>query len=100
MQQLVNRQILFLLVKAYNRSITDFYYFPDVILLDKQRLEKEDFELLLSGGYIHLYKHDSFGRYYKLSAKAEELLYTTVVLKTAKRKKIPIPARQAFLHFT
>ena len=100
MQQLVSKQVLHLLVKAYNRPIQDYFYFPEVILLDKQRMEKEDFELLLSEGFLKEYKYDSFGRFYRLSKKAEDLLYAEVVSKAAKKKQPPIPARQAFLHFT
>ncbi len=99
MQQLENKYLLALLVKAYNRPIKDYFYFPEVILLDKGRMEKEDFDFLLAEGFLKEYKHDSFGRFYKLSKKAEDLLYTALVVKNAKKKQLSIPARQAYLHF-
>lgn len=82
-----NRQLLSLLVKAYNTSIQDFYYFPDVILVGEQRMERDDFDLLRSGGYILEFRHDSFGRFYRLSQKAEHLLYQLIVSRSPARKK-------------
>ena len=95
-----NRALLRLLVKAYNSSILDFYYFPDVIFVGRQRMEREEFLYLLTEEYITLFKHDSFGRYYTLSKKAEDLLYASVVLKAAhRRKKELLPVQQGQLCF-
>jgi hypothetical protein len=94
MHQQDNRTLLRLLVKAYNSAILDFYYFPDVIFAGRQRIERDEFLQLQTEGYLTLYKHDSFGRYYTLSKKAEDLLYTSVVLKTAHRRKKEMPPEQ------
>lgn len=100
MQQLANRQLVRLLVQAYNSSIKDFYYFPDVIYVEDQRMEREDFLLLLSEGYIERYKYDSFGRFYRLSKKAEDFLYQIFVLRSSKRRKHSLmPSNQATLYF-
>ena len=82
-----DRQLHSLLVKAYNASIQDFYYFPEVILAGEQKIERTDFEMLLCGGYIVQFKHDSFGRFYKLSEKSEHLLRQMIVTRSHARKK-------------
>jgi hypothetical protein len=89
-----NRALLRLLVKAYNSSILDFYYFPDVIFVGRQRIERQEFLYLLTEEYITLYKHDSFGRYYTLSKKAEDLLYASIILKAPHRRKKEMTAEQ------
>ena len=94
-----NRPLLSLLVKAYNASIQDYYYFPDVIIAGEQRMEREDFDLLLSGGFIEEYKHDSFGRFYRLSQEAEHLLYQLIIARShAKKRKPPKREPEVCLH--
>jgi hypothetical protein len=70
MHQPENRTVLRLLVKAYNCAITDYFYFPEVIYAGTQKVERTDFEFLLSEGLIQLSKFDSFGRYYRLHKAA------------------------------
>jgi hypothetical protein len=95
----INKQVLHLLVRAYNRPILDFYYFPDLILIGEQRLEEEEFLFLLSEAYIEKYKYDSFGRFYKLSKKAEQMLYTALVLKGTRKKRPSVSPVQGCFFF-
>jgi hypothetical protein len=97
--QLPTKQLLSLLVHAYNNSIKDFYYFPEVVFIGEQRVSKEEFDILWSEGYLEQYQHDSFGRFYKLSKKAEDCIHESVVVKASKKKKYVIPASQGQLHF-
>ena len=72
----VNQELLHVLVSLYNESIQTYYYFPDVILCGRQRMERECFEALLAGDFIVAYKADSFGKYFRLSKKGEQFLLT------------------------
>ncbi len=102
MNQLTFKQQLALLVRVYNCSIQDFFYFPDVIIFGKQRMEKEEFLFLLSEGYIAAYKVDSFGKFYRLTKKADEFIHHTIYTKPViTRPRIKIPVVQgcfSFLH--
>ena len=82
-----NKRILSLLVHAYNNPIKDFYYFPEVIFIGEQKALREDFDLLLSESFIEEYDHDSFGRFYRLSKKAESYIYEAIVLRKHFRKR-------------
>lgn len=99
MARLSHKKLLHILVQAYNSSIKDYYYFPDVIHAGSQRIEKDDFLFLWSEGYLELYRHDTFGRFYRLSEKAEQLLYRKIIARSHKRKAQPLPALQGYLHF-
>jgi hypothetical protein len=66
--------LLQLLVSVYNQSIQTYFYFPEVIICGRQRLEREDFDRLLAEDMVQPYKADSFGRWYRLSKKGEDLL--------------------------
>ena len=81
------RQLLSLLVKVYNTCIQDFYYFPEVIVVGRQRITGEEFSLLLEGGWIELFRFDSFGRFYRLSALGKEFLYAETVNRPLPKKK-------------
>jgi hypothetical protein len=69
-----SQRLLQLLVRVINQSIQSYYYFPEVIICGNHRLEKDEFEFLLSEGYIESYYSDSFGKLYRTSAKAERTL--------------------------
>lgn len=102
MHQPENRYLLSLLVKAYNRPILDYYYFPEVIYVGRQKMDREDFEYLLAEGLIGEYKHDAFGRFYTLTKKAEELLFLNIAAKAARKKRpsISVPTVQGRLCFS
>lgn len=99
MRQPDNKYLLCLLVKTYNRAITDYYYFPEIIYAGAQKIERADFELLLSEGLISLSKFDSFGRYYRLSKKGDQLLQQYFI-KPIKKKPVPVPLTQGCLYFS
>ena len=90
MHQAPDKQLLSLLVHAYNNFIKDFYYFPDVIFIGEQKISKEEFDLLLSKAFIEEYHHDSFGRFYKLSQKGEYFIYEMLILKRPHKKRKPV----------
>jgi len=98
MHQPENRYVLNLLVKVYNCAITDYFYFPDVIYAGNQKIERADFELLVSEKLIALSKFDSFGRYYTLSKKGDHLLHQHFS-KPVKKKPVSVPLTQGCLYF-
>lgn len=69
--------ILRLLVSVYNQSIQTYHHFPEVILCGRQRLDTEEFALLLANGFLMATTADSFGRNYRLSKKGEAYLFET-----------------------
>jgi hypothetical protein len=93
-----NKHLLCVLVKAYNCSITDYFYFPEVIYAGDQKLDRADFEALVSDRLITLTKYDSFGRYYQLSKKGERLLQQQLS-RPVKRKPAVVPLTQGCLYF-
>jgi hypothetical protein len=99
MLQPENKHLLGLLVKVYNGSITDYYYFPEVIFAGTQKIERADFEMLLAEKLLTLCKYDSFGRYYVLSKKGETVLHQQLAVKHH-RKKTAVPINQGCLYFT
>ena len=80
----VNQELLHLLIKVYNQAIQYYYRFPDVIICGNRRLEKEEFDLLLSEGYIVSYYTDSFGKLYRLSKKGERFLHENLGKRKSK----------------
>lgn len=74
----VNWPLLQLLVKVYNQTVQSYHYFPDVIICGRQRLEKVEFDTLVYEGFLEPYYADSFGRFYRLSAKAHQLLHQSL----------------------
>ena len=92
------KRVLALLVKVYNQSITDYFYFPDIIYAGNQKMERGDFDYLLAEGFIALSKFDSFGCYYALSKKGDHKLQRRY-LRTAKKKTAPVPLIQGCLYF-
>jgi hypothetical protein len=68
------QQLLLLLIRVYNQSIQYYYYFPEVVICGNHRLEKLEFDFLLSEGLIIPFHTDSFGKLYRLSKKAESFL--------------------------
>lgn len=99
MQPPVNAPMLALLLKAYNKEIKDFYYFPDIVLIGRLRIEPQELQQLLAEGYLLQTAHDSFGRCYRLSAKAEIVLFTQLKKKSAARQKKLTASSQPSLHF-
>lgn len=100
MNQLTLKETIALLVKASNCSIQDYYYFPDVIFIGKQQIEREKFNFLLSEGFISEYKWDSFGKFYKITKKGENFIYTTLPSKpVTKRKRITTSFKQGCFSF-
>lgn len=70
----VNQELLHVLVSLYNQSIQTYYYFPEVILCGRQRIDRECFDALVAADFITVYKADSFGQYYRLNKKGEQFL--------------------------
>lgn len=100
MRQPENKQLLSLLVRLYNCSIKDFYYFPEIIFAGNQKIERADFELLLTEDFIHISKYDSFGRYYALSKRGEMVLHQQLAAKNHRKKTAPVPLVQGCLYFS
>ena len=100
MQQPESNHVLQLLVKVYNRTITDYYYFPEIIFAGAQKIERADFDFLLAEGYIHKQKFDSFGRYFVLSKKGETAMHHQLSLKHHRRKTTAVPLNQGCLYFS
>lgn len=100
MNQQAIKEIIALLVRASNCPIQDYYYFPDVIFIGKEKIDKEKFTLLLTEELIAVYKKDSFGRYYNLTKKGEDFIYTRLPQKQpVKRKRIETIYNQGCLSF-
>lgn len=99
MHQPDNKQLLSLLVKVYNSLITDYYYFPEIIFAGAKKIEREDFDLLFSEGFIQICKHDSFGRYYTHTKKCETALHQQLAAKQH-RRKTTVPLIQGCLYFS
>jgi len=94
-----SQRLLQLLVRVINQSIQSYYYFPEVIICGQHRLEKEEFELLLSEGCIEPYYSDSFGKLYRTSAKAERVLQHNVCKRRHKLSPQRGPMVQTSLPF-
>ena len=92
------KYVLPLLVKVYNQTITDYFYFPEIIYAGPQKIERADFELLLSEGLISFTKFDSFGRYYQLSKRGQDLLHQHST-RQQRRKAPAVPLIQGCLYF-
>ena len=93
-----NTNLLRLLVKIYNCTITDFFYFPEVIYAGAQKIERTEFDYLLSQNLIALSKFDSFGRYYTLSKKGDRLL-RQLQHKCPRKKPFAVPLTQGCFYF-
>jgi hypothetical protein len=85
MQNKRDKELFSLLVRVYNNSIQCYFHFPDVIIYGNHRLERQEFEQLLSGNYIAPCYADSFGKIFRLTKKAEILLH----LQRNKKKRRP-----------
>lgn len=94
MNELTIKQTIALLVRVYNYSIQVFYFFPDVIIVGSQKMDRADFNFLCSQEYIAEVKADSFGKYYKLSSKAEDYIYQTVSKHFANKRRVKAAANQ------
>ncbi len=88
MRPLEKSELIQVLVKAYNTTLTDYYYFPEVVFAGRQRIDKEAFDFIRAEGYIKELRRDSFGRFYTLTKKAvTEIQAATSARPQAKRKK-------------
>lgn len=85
--------LLRLLVRVYNQTIQCYYYFPDVIICGDHRLEREEFELLLTRGCVEPFFSDSFGKLYHTTKKAEQILLASL----GKRRQKSAPPEQRIL---
>jgi hypothetical protein len=95
-----NNSLFRLLVIVHNRSIRNYFYFPEVILADQQRIDRSDFNYLVQEGFIEEYGHDSFGRFYKTSTKAESTIHMLAgARQVTKKKKTKPSGRQGCLSF-
>lgn len=72
----VDASLLALLLATYNKEVKDFYYFPDVVLAGRMRLEPEAMQRLVQEGWLQVTRADTFGRYYKHTRQTEQLLMT------------------------
>lgn len=98
MHQPENKPLLQLLVKAYNCTITDYFYFPEIVYAGTQKIERADLHFLLSEGLIRLSRFDSFGRYYTLSKKGDCLL-RQFYNKSIKKRPTAVPLTQGCFYF-
>lgn len=57
-----------------NHVVETYRYFPDVALSGGCFIEKEDFDYLLTEGYLQEMREDSFGKSLELSSRALEVL--------------------------
>lgn len=99
MPRLEHTALLALLLKAYNRPVMDYHYFPDIVLIGKTRIEREELQMLLSEGYLQQTHRDNFGRFYALTEKAKLLLHQSLKAGRKGRKKLPAPPVQSNLLF-
>ena len=100
MPQQDSPSLLALLLKAYNRPVMDFYHFPEVVLIGRQRIEPEEFFQLISEGLLQQTHRDNFGRFYSLTDKAKALLHQSLQQGRGKaRKKQLVPAGQGSFLF-
>lgn len=97
MQPPVNAPMLALLLKAYNKEVKDFYYFPDIVLIGRMRIEPTELQQLLGEGFLMQTCSDSFGRCYRLSAKAELVLFAQLKKKNPARQRKNIRGQQPAL---
>jgi hypothetical protein len=95
----VDPALLQLLVSIYNQSIQTYFYFPEVIICGRQRLEREDVERLLALHFLQPYKTDSFGRWYRLSKRGEAFLLQSLFRRRQKTAVSDFPVVQHKLPF-
>lgn len=74
-----------LLVRVYNHTIQCYRYFPEVIICGDGRLEPEEFDELLHGGFIKTFGADSFGSFYRLTIGTEWWLKRYATRKRRRR---------------
>lgn len=91
MRQLEKRELIQVLVKAYNTILTDYYYFPEVVLAGNQRIDREAFDAMLAEGFLQQTKRDAFGGFYVLTPKAYQMIYEQVTGRQVSKKKKPAP---------
>jgi hypothetical protein len=69
-----SQPLLQLLVRLYNQSIQTYFHFPDVIICGRHRLDEAEFNLLVAEGFLEAFYADSFGKLFRLSKKAHDVL--------------------------
>ena len=101
MHQKAIKEIIAILVKASNCPIQDYYHFPDIIFIGKEKIGREQFNYLLSQELIVAFKWDSFGKYYNVTKKGEDFIYNSLPAKQPyRRKRIEISYMQGCFSFS
>lgn len=85
----VDPSLLALLLATYNKEVKDFFYFPDIVLVGRLRLEPEALRRLVQEGWLQISRADTFGRYYQHTAQTEQLL----MAMRGKRRHPAIPKK-------
>ncbi len=85
------RELLPVLVKALHTTVTDYYYFPEVVFAGRQRIDREAFDSMCAEGFLQKTKCDAFGRFYILTPKAHQLIYEQVTGRHSYKRKKPAP---------
>ena len=67
-------EVFSLLKKINGSSVETFKNFPDIVRAGSLQLPKDDFDYLLSEGYLEEKKIDSFGKFLQLTDRAKNLL--------------------------
>lgn len=86
-----HRELLPVLVKALHTTVTDYYYFPEVVFAGRQRIDRDAFDVMLAEGFLEQTKKDAFGRFYILTPKAHQLIYEQVTSRHVYKKRKPAP---------
>lgn len=84
-------ELLPVLVKALHTSVTDYYYFPEVVLAGNHRIDREVFDAMLKAGFLQQTRKDAFGRFYALTPRAQQVIYEQVTGRSVYKKKKPAP---------
>ena len=95
----VDPVLLRLLVSVYNQSIQTYFYFPDVIICGPHRMEREEFQQLLTMHFIQPYQADSFGRWYRLTRSGEDYLLQSLYRRKRASSTNALPVHQQRLPF-
>lgn len=59
-------------------SLETFFYFPHFIIAGHTRIERTDFEYLVSEAYVKETRSDASGKQYTLTLKAEQILSDSI----------------------
>jgi hypothetical protein len=59
-------------------SLETYFFFPHFIIAGNTRIERTDFDYLVSEAYVIESKSDSFGKQFSLTLKAEQILSDSI----------------------